>query len=387
MMKRFFAVSISLILLAGCSNKNSIRIDGNFKDKSHKKIYLNRIDVDTYIKIDSVRIKNNGNFRFRIRANEPDFYQIGITDSDFITVLAAPGEKIKLSFNGKKLFEDYEVQGSEGSKKIKMLDQTLAWTIRKIDSLKVVYNEASKNPGFDKAGPIINEEYLKTIKDQRKKSIEFILGNLNSFAAIKALYQKLDDNTYVLYDQRDLQFLKLVSDSLNFHFPNSKQAKALKKDLEKEMNQMFMNQIEQVARNAPETKLDPNLKDTKGNRIALSSLKGRVVLLTFWASASEECVTENLKLKEFYKTYKKRGFEIYQVDLDEKEDNWKNAVKYDELPWISVREDDPANPINARLYNVKSLPTNYLYDKTGTIIGVNLHGKALQIKLAQLFGN
>jgi peroxiredoxin len=387
MMKRFFAVSISLILLAGCSNKNSIRIDGNFKDKSHKKIYLNRIDVDTYIKIDSVWIKNNGNFRFRIKANEPDFYQIGITDSDFITVLAAPGEKIKLSFNGKKLFEDYEVQGSEGSKKIKMLDQTLAWTIRKIDSLKVVYNEASKNPGFDKAGPIINEEYLKTIKDQRKKSIEFILGNLNSFAAIKALYQKLDENTYVLYDQRDLQFLKLVSDSLNFHFPNSKQAKALKKDLEKEMNQMFMNQIEQVARNAPETKLDPNLKDTKGNRIALSSLKGRVVLLTFWASASEECVTENLKLKEFYKTYKKRGFEIYQVDLDEKEDNWKNAVKYDELPWISVREDDPANPINARLYNVKSLPTNYLYDKTGTIIGVNLHGKALQIKLAQLFGN
>ena len=387
MMKRFFAVSISLILLAGCSNKNSIRIDGNFKDKSHKKIYLNRIDVDTYIKIDSVRIKNNGNFRFRIRANEPDFYQIGITNSDFITVLAAPGEKIKLSFNGKKLFEDYEVQGSEGSKKIKMLDQTLAWTIRKIDSLKVVYNEASKNPGFDKAGPIINEEYLKTIKDQRKKSIEFILGNLNSFAAIKALYQKLDENTYVLYDQRDLQFLKLVSDSLNFHFPNSKQAKALKKDLEKEMNQMFMNQIEQVARNAPETKLDPNLKDTKGNRIALSSLKGKVVLLTFWASASEECVTENLKLKEFYKTYKKRGFEIYQVDLDEKEDNWKNAVKYDELPWISVREDDPANPINARLYNVKSLPTNYLYDKTGTIIGVNLHGKALQIKLAQLFGN
>ena len=387
MMKRFFAVSISLILLAGCSNKNSIRIDGNFKDKSHKKIYLNRIDVDTYIKIDSVRIKNNGNFRFRIRANEPDFYQIGITDSDFITVLAAPGEKIKLSFNGKKLFEDYEVQGSEGSKKIKMLDQTLAWTIRKIDSLKVVYNEASKNPGFDKAGPIINEEYLKTIKDQRKKSIEFILGNLNSFAAIKALYQKLDENTYVLYDQRDLQFLKLVSDSLNFHFPNSKQAKALKKDLEKEMNQMFMNQIEQVARNAPETKLDPNLKDTKGNRIALSSLKGKVVLLTFWASASEESVTENLKLKEFYKTYKKRGFEIYQVDLDEKEDNWKNAVKYDELPWISVREDDPANPINARLYNVKSLPTNYIYDKTGTIIGVNLHGKALQIKLAQLFGN
>jgi cytochrome oxidase Cu insertion factor (SCO1/SenC/PrrC family) len=178
-----------------------------------------------------------------------------------------------------------------------------------------------------------------------------------------------------------------VSDSLNYHYPNSKQAKALKKDFEKEMNQMFMNQIEQVARNAPETKLDPNLKDMKGTRIALSSLKGKVVLLTFWASASEESVAENINLKALYKTYKKRGFEIYQVDLDEKEDNWKKAVKYDELPWISVREDNPNNPVNARLYNVKTLPANYLYDKTGTIIGVNLHGKALQIKLVQLFGN
>ena len=387
MMKRFLTVSISLILLAGCSNKNSIKIDGNFKNKSDNKIYLNRIDVDTYVKIDSVRIKNNGNFRFRVKTNEPDFYQIGVTDSDFMTILAKPGEKIRLSFNGKKLFENYEVQGSEGSKKIKMLDQTLAGTLRKIDSLKIIYSDAAKSPGFDKTGPIINEEYLKTIKEQRRKSIEFILGNLNSFAAIKALYQKLDDKTYVLYDQRDLQFLKLVSDSLNYHNPNSKQAKALKKDFEKEMNQMFMNQIEQVARNAPETKLDPNLKDMKGTRIALSSLKGKVVLLTFWASASEESVAENINLKALYKTYKKRGFEIYQVDLDEKEDNWKKAVKYDELPWISVREDNPNNPVNARLYNVKTLPANYLYDKTGTIIGVNLHGKALQIKLVQLFGN
>lgn len=387
MMKRFVAVSISLILLSGCSNKNSIRINGNLKNKSHGKIYLNRIDVDTYIKIDSVWIKNNGNFRFRIKSNEPDFFQIGRTDSDFITILAVPGEKIKLAFNGNKLFENYDVKGSDGSEKIKILDQMLAVTKRKIDSLRLIYNDAAKRPGFDKVEPLLNEEYVKTIKEQRKKNIEFIIGNLNSFASIKALYQKLDEKTYVLYDQRDLQYMKLVSDSLNFHYPNSKQARALKKDFEKEMNQMFMNQIEQVARNAPETKLDPNLKDTKGNRIALSSLKGKVVLLTFWASASEECVTENLKLKEFYKTYKKRGFEIYQVDLDEKEDNWKNAVKYDELPWISVREDDPANPINARLYNVKSLPTNYIYDKTGTIIGVNLHGKALQIKLAQLFGN
>ena len=387
MTKKIVAIFLSMILLAGCADKNSIRIEGNLKNKDHNKIYLNRIDVDTYVRIDSASIKNNGNFRFRIKATEPDFYQIGFTNSNFITILAEPQEKLKLTFKGENLYENYEVQGSAGSQKIQMLDQILAGTIRKIDSLKLVYDKEIKSPGFDKKEPLLNEEYLKLIKEQRNKNIEFIIGNLTSFASIKALYQRIDENTYVLYDPRDLQFLKLVSDSLNYHYPNSKQARALKRNFEKEMNQMFLKQIEQAARNAPETKLDPNLKDTNGTRILLSSLRGKVVLLTFWATSSEESVAENLALKELYKTFKTKGFEIYQVNLDEDELAWRNAVKFDELPWISVREDDPRNPINARIYNVKTLPANYLYDKNGTIIGSDLHGKTLQIKLIQLLGN
>jgi len=338
MMKRFVAFSIFLILLAGCADKNSIRIDGNLNNnREHIKIYLNRIDVDNSVRIDSAVIKNNGNFRFRIKATEPDFYQIGYNDSDFITILAEPGEKIKLTFKGKNLYENYELEGSAGSQKIKMLDMVLSATKRKIDSLKLIYDNAAKSPGFDLKEPLLNKEYLKLIKEQRNRNIEFILGNLTSFASIKALYQRIDEKTYVLYEPRDLQFLKLVSDSLIFHYPNSKQARALKKNFEKEMNQMFLNQIEQAARNAPETRLDPNLKDINGNRIALSSIKGKVVLLSFWASSSEECVAENLTVKALYKIYKSRGFEIYQVSLDENEAVWKNAVKFDELPWISVR--------------------------------------------------
>jgi hypothetical protein len=387
MTKRIAAFSISLIILTGCADKNSVRVDGNVKNKEHEKIYLNRIDVDTYVRIDSARIGNSGNFRFKIKVVEPDFYQVGFSDSDFITILAAPGEKIKLSFSGKYLYENYVVAGSEGSQKIQMLDIVLSDTRRKMDSLKTIYEAASKSPGFDEKGPLLQNEYLKLFKTQRNKNIEFILGNLNSFASIKALYQMIDKETFVLYEPRDLQFLKLVSDTLNFHYPNSKQARSLKKNLEKELNQMYLKQIEQAARNAPEIKLDPNLKDIKGTRIALSSLKGRVVLLCFWASASEECIAENLSLKELYKTYKSKGFEIYQVNLDENEAAWKRAVKFDELPWINVREDDPRNPVNARLYNIKTVPFNYLYDKNGKIIAVNLHGQNLQIQLAQLFGN
>jgi thiol-disulfide isomerase/thioredoxin len=387
MVKKIALFLVSAIILAGCADKNTIKISGNLKNREHKKIYLNKIDVDNSVRIDSARIRKNGNFRFRLNASEPDFYQIGFSDSDFITILTEPGEKINLVFRGKFLYEEYDIQGSPGSEKIKILDQVLAETIRKVDSLKVIYEAASKNPDFEIKQPALKEAYAALLKEQRKKNIEFILGNLNSFSSIKALFQRIDGDTYVLYDPRDLQFLKLVSDSLNFHHPNSKQAKALKKNFEKEMNQMFLSKIAQAAKDAPEIKLDPNLVDINGKRIALSSLKGKVVLLSFWATGVEGSVSENTELKELYKLYKPKGFEIYQINLDGNETNWRNAVKFDELPWINVREDDPLNPANARLYNVRSLPANFLYDRDGTIIGTNLHGRSLQIKLIQLFGN
>jgi thiol-disulfide isomerase/thioredoxin len=386
MRTRLAAIAVFVMFLAGCTDKNSISIDGNIKIKDQKKIFLTRIDVDTYVKIDSATIKNNGNFRFRIKTNEPDFYQVGLSNSDFITILTEPGEKVKLTFTGKNMYENYEVLGSAGSQKIKILDEILSGTKKKIDSLKRVYDDATRSPDFEKIKPSLNEEYMKLIKGQRNKNIEFILGNLSSFASIKALFQRIDEETYVLYDPRDLQFLKLVSDTLNFHYPDSKQAKALKKNFEKEMNQMFLNRVEQAAKNIPETRLDPTLNDINGKRISLSSLKGKVVLVTFWATTSESSIKENLVFKELYKTYKSKGFEIYQINLDEKEDAWRNAVKYDELPWLNVREDDVNNPLNARLYNVRSLPANFLYDKNGEMVAVGLHGKPLQIKLTQLFG-
>jgi thiol-disulfide isomerase/thioredoxin len=146
-----------------------------------------------------------------------------------------------------------------------------------------------------------------------------------------------------------------------------------------------MSRIEQIAKDAPVTKLDPDLKNVTGRRIALSSLKGKYVLLTFWSVQSKDCIRENLQLKEFYKLYNKKGFEIYQINLDENEENWKTAVRFDELPWISTREDDPNNPKNALLFNVKSLPANYLFDKESKIIASNIHGRSLQLKLRQLF--
>jgi thiol-disulfide isomerase/thioredoxin len=386
-MKKSLIFLIPLLLIAGCQSKNTFTINGTVKESKNKTILLKRVNVNTLMLIDSSKVRSNGKFKFKIKATYPDFYQLGFSNTDFVTILAEPGEKIKLVFNGTDLSQNFTVSGSGGSEKVRMLDMRLARVRVKLDSLRTLYEAASKEPDFDTKGPLLENEYMSVLKDIRKKNIEFIINNLKSMASIKAIYQRIDENAYVLYDPRDLQYLKIVSDSLGRYYPNSTNVQALAEDVKRELGQLYSRQVQDLASSSPEIHLDPNLKDLNGKRTALSSLKGKIVLLSFWSVESKDCIAENLQLKDFYKTYHKKGFEIYQINVDTSEVKWRTEVKFDELPWINSREDDPLNPQNARLYNVRALPANYLYDRDGNIIGSNLHGKSLQIRLNQLFNN
>lgn len=387
LMKKTLLLFFLVTLLSGCRNNGVFTVNGTVKNPVKNYIYISRIDINVPVLIDSSKISRKGNFRIKINAREPDYYQVGCSSNDFITLLAEPGEKIELSFRGETFYNNYTVTGSTGSELVQKLDFKLLKTKNKLDSLNLLYNKASKEPDFELKAPLLEEEYLKLMKDQRKYNIEFILKNINSLASIKALYQKLNDQIYVLYDPRDLQYLKIVSDSLFRHYPDSKHTKALVNDFEKEMNQFNARRLQQLSATLPETKLDPDLKDINGKRIILSSLKGKYVLLAFWSADSRPCISENLQLKEYYKMFNKRGFEIYQINLDKDETVWKDAVKFDELPWISTREENPDNQKYAKLFNVTTLPANFLFDPNGKIIASHLHGKNLQLKLNQLFNN
>jgi peroxiredoxin len=127
------------------------------------------------------------------------------------------------------------------------------------------------------------------------------------------------------------------------------------------------------------------LKDRNGTVRKLSSLKGKYVLLTFWASWNEDCVEQNLLLKEVYKKFYRQNFEIMQVSFDNSQEEWKRAIRFDELPWLSVI--DPTFPGSAIAvnYNVQSLPANYLIDKdNASILAKDISPDQLQVKLSEL---
>ena len=386
-MKKILLLVIIIIACFSCVKKKSFNIAGNIPEQTSGYVYINRIELNIPILIDSAKINKNGSFKVNIKASVPDFYQVFLDPDNFITLLAKPGEKINLIFSSIQLSDNYIVEGSEDSEKIRYIDQSLIDTKKRLDSLSTAYEKASSEPEFETIGPELENMYFDLIRQQRRTNIEFIINNLTSLASIKAIYQRLDSETYVLYDPRDLQYMKLASDSLSKYHPNSKHVQALIRDFDNELAIFNTNQISAIAEQIESAELNPALKNTEGKTISLESLRGKYVLLTFWSARSQECLQENVELKQFYNRYNRRGFEIYQINLDVDEELWKAAVRYDELPWISVREDDPANPVVAQFFNVRELPANYLFDRQGEIVASNLHGRTLRIKLEQLFGN
>lgn len=383
--KTVFFILLSLSIIA-CNNDSNIIITGNHHVKINEYLYLSRVNLNIPEFIDSVRLNKSGKFKIKIDYPEPVFYTIGFSSNEFITVVAEPGDRIHLEFMGKRLQNNYSVEGSVESEKVRMLDRKLGQTIIILDSLNTRYQEIIDKEGDSEKATEIEQEYINILNDQRNHNIAFILDNLSNLSSIKALYQKINENTFVLYQQRDLQYLKLVADSLGKYYPDITLTKSLKENLEDEINQMYIGRITSAAENLTPVSLDADLIDLNGKRVRLSDLmNNNYVLLSFWSAESKECIANNLFLKQMYQLYHNRGFEIYQVNLDTDESLWKNSVKYDELPWVSVREDDPSNPLTARMFNITSVPANYLFDQKGEIIGKDLLGRSLRIKLGQIF--
>lgn len=377
----FFLVA-ALIVLGGCKKEKEFTIRGKITHAEDQNIVLEELHTTSLKKIAETKINKKGEFEIKGMTGIPTFYLLKLTDQNFITLLVDSAETITVEADAANFHREYHVEGSAGSEQVKLLDQKLKDTRHKLDSLKSLDNLYAGNPSYDDIRPKWAEEYDKIVEDQIEFSTNFVRDNPFAMASVLALYQKFNpqDESYVV---RDLQVMKTAASALNSIYPKSEQVQALYNNTLQFVRQQQAQKMQQFIQEQGDNSPDILLPDADGNEVALSSLRGKVVLLQFWAAVDRASRIQNPVLVEAYNKYKRKGFEIYQVSVDVNRAEWVDAIDVDRLNWINVG-DMEGSKLAAAVYNVQSIPLNYLLDKEGRIVAKNLKGPALDKALAQL---
>jgi thiol-disulfide isomerase/thioredoxin len=142
----------------------------------------------------------------------------------------------------------------------------------------------------------------------------------------------------------------------------------------------------QVQPNITDSRLDFSLPDIKGDSLRLSSMKGKVFLLDFWASWCVPCRFSNKHLVKLYDKYKDKGFEILGVSLDDNRIAWKKAVGKDKITWLQINDSRGWDAMSAAKWQVDAIPASFLIDKDGNVVSINAEKQELENKIRQLLG-
>jgi thiol-disulfide isomerase/thioredoxin len=178
----------------------------------------------------------------------------------------------------------------------------------------------------------------------------------------------------------DLERFTKMEATVVKYFPETAFAKSVTKMLTQTKN-FNANQVQQQQQK-PEGLA---IGTPDGKKIKLSSLKGKVVLLDFWASWCGPCRKENPNVVDVYNRYKDKGFTVYSVSLDNKKPNWLAAIEKDGLVWPNHVSDLKGWQSDAAaLYGINSIPMTYLLDADGIIVASNLRGAELETKLKEI---
>ena len=322
------------------SAQEKATINGKVDDGRFTSLELT--DYVTNEKLSDSKIDETGSFKLECELQAATLCKLAFDERTYIALILNPGENMNISIDGTNLNQPV-ITGSKDS--------------------ELIYNTIARLNDYQKQ---IDDHTAKVMRERTEFLESFLLENKSSLSVLFFLEQ-LDINQYPgLY--------KEVTAALSASHPGNQ----VVENYSRRFRDAIFLPVGEVA---PEIALP----DTQGKINKLSSLRGKYVLIDFWAAWCGPCRREAPNLVRIYNKYKEKGFEIYGVSLDRDKNSWLGAIESDNLDWVHVSDLKYWQSDVVGLYGFSGIPYTVLIDREGKIIAKGLRGEQLENKLAEIF--
>ena len=365
-----------------------IVINASINNANGVMYYLYNLGAQQPQILDSITVTNNqAEFDVTPKDNQT-ILGLGSSQKNLMLFIGQKQDSINITANHSDVFTDFNIEGSESSLILKQYFFDRLNIINQLNETQKKLQALPFEKQIERENLILESQVIKNAFNKLKT--DFILNNKNSPAIFLALYDISDPVT-------EYDMLEVIAESISNNFSNTVFQQQAIMRINKAKQQIAM--IEQqsamqeqqknamknaglfVGGNAPEL----TYSGVNGESISLSSLKGKVVLLDFWASWCGPCRKENPFVVNLYNKYKNRGFDIYSFSLDNNKEKWIQAINQDQLSWKNHVSDLKGwQSAGAAKYMIKSIPQTFLIDRKGKIAEIGLRGAELEQKILEL---
>jgi thiol-disulfide isomerase/thioredoxin len=358
--------------------ENNFSITGTILGAANQPVILEALSAKGTIKLAETMTEVNGDFELVGNIKGMGLYQlsVGIAGNKSIPITLSPKEKIKVNGSYANFERLVDIKGAKWG-------PVVSEYMRIFNDFAVQQMALVNDPKLSEEQKL--QEFLKLRRPLDEFAKQQMLKDLSNPANIVLTTSMTPAMGFEQWDASNLEVLKSVAKAFQKKYPSSPITKSMAvqvEQIEAGYNQFINGGSSPVISNvAPEISL-PN---PDGKVISLSSLKGKVVLIDFWASWCGPCRKENPNVVAMYSKYKDKGFTVFSVSLDNDKEAWKRAIKSDGLVWPNHVSDlkQWETPL-VQLYQFEGIPFTVLIDKKGNIIAKNLRGQALESKLKEI---
>ena len=394
MIKYLFIAFTLALIFTSCSDTDTVDADltseddelvdnftisGVISGASNTVFYLEAQSQQGTIAIAQATADASGNFKMKGNVPGLGMYQLrmGEATDKILLLTLSPDDDLTITATSETYASNPKATGTKWAK-------VMSEYILQVSAFRDAQAEL-----MELQGTIDDEELEKRYLEQKAIIDEFALSNMkadpsNPFNIVLSTYA-VPSMDFQNWDPKSLDVLKNVADAFTKKYADSPISATLS-------NQVYQIELayNQHTANSSGTRTAPEiaLNNPAGQEIRLSSLRGKYVLIDFWASWCAPCRRESPNVVRMYNKYKDQGFTVYSVSLDDNAEKWKGAIAQDGLIWPNHVSDllQWKSPM-PQLYGFNGIPYTVLVNKEGNIIGTGLRGPALEQKLKEIFEN